>query len=62
MQLDMLYNFCINLKTLRRDVVVIHESKISKFVKKLSSRLLIFTILCGSQEIEFTIQKFRIAN
>jgi len=62
MQLDMLYNFCINMKTLRRDVVVIHESKISKFVKKLSSRLLIFIILCDSQEIEFIIQKFSVAS
>jgi len=62
MQLDMLYNLCINLKTLRRDVVVIHESKISKFVKKLSSRLLIFIILYDLQEIECTIQKFRVAS
>jgi len=62
MQLDMLYNLCINLKTLRCDVVVIYKSKVSKFVKKLSSRLLIFIILCNSQEIEFTIQKFRIAS
>jgi len=62
MQLDMLYNLCINLKTLRCDVVVIHKGKISKSAKKLSSRLLIFTILCGSQEMEFTIQKFRVAS
>jgi len=62
MQLDMLYNLCKNLKTLKYNVVVIHKSKISKFVKKLSSRLLIFIILCSSQEIEFIIQKLRVAS
>jgi len=62
MQLDMLYNLCINLKTLRRNVAIIHKSKIFKFVNKLLNRLLIFSILCNSQEIVFIIQKFRVAN
>jgi len=58
----MLYNLCINLKTLKRDVVVIHKSKISKSVKKLSSRLSFLRFRAIRKKLNSPYKSLRVAS
>jgi len=61
-ELSMLYNLCINLKTSKRDFVVIHEGKIFEFAKKPSSRLLFLQFCAIRKKLSLLHKSLRVAS